>query len=594
MSNIESQSSLDFKTGYQVSNIGYMNQGQGNNQGNIQSSAQGPSSSVSGGLTSTGQQGIGQGATSILQFHGNPQMHSLLPRASSTLPQFQQYPGGYYSDQYLQYQQMLGGGSQTSQPQHPQPINHLGQYQNYMSIPQQYPYSYYMQNNQSQNQSDLIHPYGRYSNIPTGTGGGPSSTSSSNMPASSATSLATMPSKHSIFQQPVPQISGVQTQVGQPYTASSGATIPASLSMPTSGYSGALQDGSSAGHSAVGQYQPPGIRPRVTTTMWEDEKTLCYQVDANNVSVVRRADNNMINGTKLLNVAQMTRGRRDGILKSEKVRHVVKIGSMHLKGVWIPFERALAIAEREGIVDLLYPLFVRDIKRVIQTGVTPASSNPAMINNIKMEKVGNADSSNVVSGDINSSAAGPHGVSTNNQLNTPGPSNATTSSSLNFSSYYPQYAQQQLTHSNSVDQSNPSNQSPNQNISGEYVQSQVQPLQTAQQVYNYQQPYYAASQYYQPYNHLSLSSYGGQPVYSYGYINQSLQPQLGHSSQVVQPQQSGQISQYANQLPRDQPNLGGSSMSDGSKMESAGANDSLNGVNDTNPASVTDKSKTEE
>jgi hypothetical protein len=46
------------------------------------------------------------------------------------------------------------------------------------------------------------------------------------------------------------------------------------------------------------------------------------------------SDNHMINGTKLLNVAGMTRGRRDGILKSEKVRHVVKIGPMHLKGVW--------------------------------------------------------------------------------------------------------------------------------------------------------------------------------------------------------------------------------------------------------------------
>ena len=48
-------------------------------------------------------------------------------------------------------------------------------------------------------------------------------------------------------------------------------------------------------------------------------------------------DNHMINGTKLLNVAGMTRGRRDGILKSEKLRHVVKIGPMHLKGVWYAF-----------------------------------------------------------------------------------------------------------------------------------------------------------------------------------------------------------------------------------------------------------------
>ncbi|QLQ80183.1 hypothetical protein HG537_0D01840 [Torulaspora globosa] len=107
-------------------------------------------------------------------------------------------------------------------------------------------------------------------------------------------------------------------------------------------------------------------RPRVTTTMWEDEKTLCYQVEANGVSVVRRADNDMINGTKLLNVAKITRGRRDGILKAERIRHVVKIGSMHLKGVWIPFERAHAMAQREKIVDYLYPLFVKDIESVLK------------------------------------------------------------------------------------------------------------------------------------------------------------------------------------------------------------------------------------
>lgn len=50
--------------------------------------------------------------------------------------------------------------------------------------------------------------------------------------------------------------------------------------------------------------------------------------------LISSTDNHMINGTKLLNVAGMTRGRRDGILKSEKLRHVVKIGPMHLKGVW--------------------------------------------------------------------------------------------------------------------------------------------------------------------------------------------------------------------------------------------------------------------
>ncbi|GAO46388.1 hypothetical protein G7K_0619-t1 [Saitoella complicata NRRL Y-17804] len=111
-----------------------------------------------------------------------------------------------------------------------------------------------------------------------------------------------------------------------------------------------------------GQLGPPGAKPRVTTTLWEDEGTLCFQVEAKGICVARREDNDMINGTKLLNVAGMSRGKRDGILKSEKTRHVVKIGAMHLKGVWIPFERALEFANKEHITDLLYPLFVNDIK----------------------------------------------------------------------------------------------------------------------------------------------------------------------------------------------------------------------------------------
>lgn len=69
----------------------------------------------------------------------------------------------------------------------------------------------------------------------------------------------------------------------------------------------------------------------------------------------------MINGTKLLNVAGMTRARRDGILKAEKTRHVVKFGPLHLKGVWIPYERALDFANHEKITEMLFPLFVNDI-----------------------------------------------------------------------------------------------------------------------------------------------------------------------------------------------------------------------------------------
>ncbi|KAL9552346.1 hypothetical protein MBANPS3_003807 [Mucor bainieri] len=101
----------------------------------------------------------------------------------------------------------------------------------------------------------------------------------------------------------------------------------------------------------------PSPRPKITTNVWEDEGTNCFQVDAKGICVARRQDNDMINGTKLLNVVGMSRGKRDGILKNEKGRVVVKVGAMHLKGVWIPFERARELAAKFKILDVLFPLF---------------------------------------------------------------------------------------------------------------------------------------------------------------------------------------------------------------------------------------------
>ncbi|KAI8380296.1 hypothetical protein BD560DRAFT_487567 [Blakeslea trispora] len=101
-------------------------------------------------------------------------------------------------------------------------------------------------------------------------------------------------------------------------------------------------------------------RPRITTSLWDDEGTVCYQVDVRGICVARRQDNDMINGTKLLNVTGMSRGKRDGILKNEKGRVVVKVGAMHLKGVWVTFARAKALAIQFNIVEHLHPLFVDD------------------------------------------------------------------------------------------------------------------------------------------------------------------------------------------------------------------------------------------
>ncbi|KDN48221.1 apses-domain-containing protein, partial [Tilletiaria anomala UBC 951] len=115
----------------------------------------------------------------------------------------------------------------------------------------------------------------------------------------------------------------------------------------------------------AGIHVPLPGRHRVTTTLWEDESTLCFQVDAKGVCVARRHDNNMVNGTKLLNVCGMSRGKRDGILKNEKERIVVKVGAMHLKGVWIEFGRAKQLAEQNHIAELLYPLFEPNIQQFL-------------------------------------------------------------------------------------------------------------------------------------------------------------------------------------------------------------------------------------
>ncbi|CEP17877.1 hypothetical protein [Parasitella parasitica] len=124
----------------------------------------------------------------------------------------------------------------------------------------------------------------------------------------------------------------------------------------------------------------PMQRPKLTTTVWEDEGTVCYQVDAKSVCVARRQDNDMINGTKLLNVVGMSRGKRDGILKNEKGRVVVKVGAMHLKGVWITFTRAKDLATKFKIVDILYPLFVEDPSVFLSVPPPPPPSSSVHVN----------------------------------------------------------------------------------------------------------------------------------------------------------------------------------------------------------------------
>lgn len=41
-------------------------------------------------------------------------------------------------------------------------------------------------------------------------------------------------------------------------------------------------------YDQTGQVAPPGMKPRVTATLWEDEGSLCFQVEARGICVARR------------------------------------------------------------------------------------------------------------------------------------------------------------------------------------------------------------------------------------------------------------------------------------------------------------------
>lgn len=130
-----------------------------------------------------------------------------------------------------------------------------------------------------------------------------------------------------------------------------------------------------SGPQRIGQIKSVGMKRSLNSMLWHDENTLCILVEAKGVCVARREDNDMINGSKLLNVAGMTRDRRNSLLKQEKTRLVIEVAPMVLKGTWIPYDRALELANEAKITDRLYPLFVHDIGTLLYRPCNNASEN---------------------------------------------------------------------------------------------------------------------------------------------------------------------------------------------------------------------------
>ena len=66
------------------------------------------------------------------------------------------------------------------------------------------------------------------------------------------------------------------------------ANVYAAISSAPGGTLSGSQYGAGHNYDTTGQIAPPGMKPRVTATLWEDEGSLCFQVEAKGVCVARR------------------------------------------------------------------------------------------------------------------------------------------------------------------------------------------------------------------------------------------------------------------------------------------------------------------
>ncbi|PWA02229.1 hypothetical protein BB558_001628 [Smittium angustum] len=103
---------------------------------------------------------------------------------------------------------------------------------------------------------------------------------------------------------------------------------------------------------------------KVYSEYWKNQDTIVYNlVSDGRVLVSRRKDNNMVNGTKLINLSkEVSRGKRDGILKKIRSRIVVKDGNTCLKGIWVSLNVAKRLAYELAIQDEVYPLLESNLE----------------------------------------------------------------------------------------------------------------------------------------------------------------------------------------------------------------------------------------
>ncbi|KKA29306.1 hypothetical protein TD95_002376 [Thielaviopsis punctulata] len=213
-------------------------------------------------------------------------------------------------------------------------------------------------------------------------------------------------------------------------------------SQPQSGYAASMsQQSQSAQYRLANNNGPlPSEAPQIYSAVYSGVNV--YEMEVNNVAVMRRRNDSWLNATQILKVAKIDKGKRTKILEKEiqtGEHEKVQGGYGKYQGTWVKFERGYDICQQYGVEEILRPLLTHDMGQdggVAGRDVNTPTKEQAMAAQRKRMYNANAavDSrQNGVSGTFfrNISSTASHAVAaiSKARLDSPGPRNRTAPSS---------------------------------------------------------------------------------------------------------------------------------------------------------------------
>lgn len=108
-----------------------------------------------------------------------------------------------------------------------------------------------------------------------------------------------------------------------------------------------------------------------------------YEMTLNDIAIMRRRSDSYFNATHILKIAGITKAKRAKILERDihtGVHEKVQGGYGKYQGTWIPYERAVALAQQYGVYELLKDIFIYNPNGVATPSKAQAMENLKHVN----------------------------------------------------------------------------------------------------------------------------------------------------------------------------------------------------------------------